>query len=153
LVVAVCVVWVLSSDATFYDAAEQVVARKAKQPGPETVSYRARGAGWSLAPAGRPEVAFAWKAAMQTFRVVDTRSLIRLAAVVVAISLASISIGRAQGLAAAVGAFAMGGAGFSILMAPQIFRIDLRQDLRHLELLKTWPVKSSAVIRGEIAWP
>jgi hypothetical protein len=47
----------------------------------------------------------------------------------------------------------LAGAGFSVLMAPQILRIDLRQDLRHLELLKTWPVKSSAVIRGEIAWP
>jgi len=153
LVVAACVVWVLSSDATFHDAAEQVVARKAKQPGPRTASYRARNTGWALAPTGRPEIAFAWKGAMQTFRVVDTRSLFRLAAVVFAITMASISIGRAQGLAAAIGAFAMGGAGFSILMAPQIFRIDLRQDLRHLELLKTWPVKASAVIRGEIAWP
>ena len=38
-------------------------------------------------------------------------------------------------------------------MAPQILRIDMRQDLRHLELLKTWPVKASAVVRGELLWP
>ena len=25
--------------------------------------------------------------------------------------------------------------------------------LRHLELLKTWPVKASAVVRGEMVWP
>jgi hypothetical protein len=31
--------------------------------------------------------------------------------------------------------------------------VDIRQDLGHLELLKTWPVKSSAVVRGELLWP
>ena len=35
-------------------------------------------------------------------------------------------------------------------MAPQILRVDLRQDLQHLELLKTWPVRASAVVRGEM---
>jgi ABC-2 type transport system permease protein len=151
--VGACVAWVLKSDATFQDAVEEVVARKAQQPGRAAVTYRARGTGWALAPTGRAETAFAWKAAMQTLRVVDKRSLFRLAAVVFVISLASVSIGRARGLAAIVGVFAIAGAGFAVLMAPQILRVDLRQDLSHLELLKTWPVKASAVIRGEIAWP
>jgi hypothetical protein len=153
LVVGACIAWVLKSDATFQDAVEEVVARKAQQPGRAAVTYRARGTGWALAPTGRAETAFAWKAAMQTLRVVDKRSLFRLAAVVFVISLASVSIGRARGLAAIVGVFAIAGAGFAVLMAPQILRVDLRQDLSHLELLKTWPVKASAVIRGEIAWP
>jgi hypothetical protein len=30
---------------------------------------------------------------------------------------------------------------------------DLRGDLRHMELLKTWPVKGGALIRGEMLWP
>ena len=153
LVVGACVAWVLKSDATFQDAVEEVVARQAQQPGRAAVTYRARGTGWALAPTGRAETAFAWKAAMQTLRVVDKRSLFRLASVVFVISIASVSIGRARGLAAIVGVFAIAGAGFAVLMAPQILRVDLRQDLRHLELLKTWPVKASAVIRGEIAWP
>jgi hypothetical protein len=153
LVVAACVAWVMKSDATFQDAAEEIVARKAAQPGPQATSYRARETGWSLPLTGRAETVFAWKAAMQTFRVVDKRNMARMAAIVFALSMASISIGRARGLAAMLGAFALAGAGFAILMAPQILRVDLRQDLRHLELLKTWPVKSSAVIRGEIAWP
>ena len=42
---------------------------------------------------------------------------------------------------------------FAILIAPQVVRIDMRQDLQHLELLKTWPVKASAVVRGELLWP
>ena len=47
----------------------------------------------------------------------------------------------------------MVGSGFTVLMAPQIFRFDLRQVLQHLELLKTWPVQPAAVVRGEILWP
>src|SRR5439155_24142493 len=80
-------------------------------------------------------------------------SLFRLAALVFAITAASVSVGRARGFAGMLGALALGGAGFAVLMAPQVLRVDLRQDLAHLELLKTWPVKSSAVVRGEIAWP
>ena len=152
-VLAVCVVWVLSSDSTFQDAAEQVVARKAQQTKQRGVSYRARTTGWSLAPTGRHETAFVWKAAMQALRVVDKRSVARLVAVVFALTVFSISMGRARGLAATVGIFSMAGAAFAILLGPQILRVDLRQDLRHLELLKTWPVKASSVIRGEIAWP
>jgi ABC-2 type transport system permease protein len=153
LVAAACVAWVLASDTAFQDAAEEVAARKAREPGKQSVKYRQRATGWVLAPTGRAEVAFAWKAAMQTVRVVDVRSLLRLAAILVAIAVGSIAFGRASGLAAIVGVFALAGAGFAVLMAPQILRVDLRQDLKHLELLKTWPVKASAVVRGEIAWP
>ena len=54
LVVGACVLWVLNSDATFQDAAEQVVARKEQAPF-RTTSYRARATALSLAPTGRPE--------------------------------------------------------------------------------------------------
>jgi ABC-2 type transport system permease protein len=71
----------------------------------------------------------------------------------VTLSVLATSIGRASGLAAILGAFALVGVAFSVLMAPQALRLDLRQDLQHLELLKTWPVKASAVVRGELIWP
>jgi hypothetical protein len=29
----------------------------------------------------------------------------------------------------------------------------MRQDLQHLELLKTWPIAPGAVVRGEMLWP
>ena len=44
-------------------------------------------------------------------------------------------------------------AAFCALLGPQTVRSDLRGDLRHLDVLKTWPVKSAAVIRGEMLWP
>src|SRR5207247_1390085 len=56
-------------------------------------------------------------------------------------------------VAAGAGGPAAGLAVIGVLMGPQIARTDLRQDLRHLDVLKTWPIRSSALIRGEMLWP
>jgi len=152
-VLALCVVWVLKSDEAFQDAAADVADRKAKQPSRQETQYRARAGGWTLAPAGRPEAAFVWKGVLQTLRVVDRRSLARIAAVTISFTIAAASMGRANGLASMIGAISLAATGFTILMAPQIVRVDMRQDLRHLEVLKTWPVKAASVIRGEMIWP
>jgi hypothetical protein len=152
-VLAAAVLWVLKSDEAFHDAADEAARRRGRQTqGQQAVSYRARGGGWALAPIGRPEGAFAWKAAMQTLRVVDKRGLARIVAVFFALTVVATSAGR-QGPAATLGTFAIAAAAFAILVAPQVLRVDIRQDLQHLELLKTWPVKASAVVRGELIWP
>ena len=152
-VLAAVVVWVLKSDEAFHDAADEAARRRGRQAqGRQAVNYRTRTAGWTLAPAGRPEGAFAWKAAMQTLRVVDKRGAVRSAVILFALTVVATSAGR-EGPAATLGAFASVAAIFAILMAPQVIRIDIRQDLQHLELLKTWPVKGSAVVRGELLWP
>src|SRR5207245_8767932 len=106
--------------------------RQARQPSRRRAQYRARAGAWTLAPTGRAEAAFAWKAGLQSVRVVDPRSLARLAAIVFALVMVATSFGRANGLAAVLGIFSLVGAGFTILMAPQVLRIDLRQDLQHL---------------------
>jgi ABC-2 type transport system permease protein len=90
---------------------------------------------------------------MQTFRMVDRRTLVRVVAILFSLTVISASMGRANGLASMLGAFALAGTVFAILLAPQVLRIDLRQDLAHLELLKTWPIKAAAVVRGELLWP
>jgi ABC-2 type transport system permease protein len=152
-VLAAVVVWVLAIDETFQEAASEVAERKSRQPAAARASYRVRGSGWRLAPTGRMEVAFVWKAVMQTLRVVDKRTAARLAVIMIAMSVAAPAAGRASGLAATLGAFSIAVALFAILIGPQAMRIDLRQDLQHLELLKTWPLASSAVVRGEMIWP
>ena len=152
-VLAAVVAWVLKSDEAFHDAADEAARRRGRQAqGRQAVSYRTRTAGWTLAPTGRPEGAFAWKAAMQTLRVVDKRGAVRMSVILFALTVVVTSAGR-EGPAATLGAFASVAAIFAILMAPQVIRIDIRQDLQHLELLKTWPVKASAVVRGELLWP
>jgi hypothetical protein len=154
-VMAAIAVWVLLSDEAFQDAVSDAAERRSQQPAQAKgqATYKVRSTGWTLAPIGRAETAFAWKAAMQTLRMVDKGGLTRVASILVALTIVAASAGRANGLASLFGAFALAGTVFAIVLAPQVVRIDMRQDLRHLELLKTWPVKASAVVRGELLWP
>ena len=153
LVLVATVAWVLMSDEAFQDAASEAAEKKASAKATHEPRFSTRSTGLSLDLHGRPELAFAWKAAVQTMRIIDRRSLVRFLAIVSAISVAAVSTSRGRGLAVVLGIFSTVGAGFAILMSPQVLRMDLRDDLRHLELLKTWPVKASAVVRGEMMWP
>jgi len=146
--------WVLLSDEAFQEAVSDVAERRSQEPTRKgEPSYKVRSAGWSLAPIGRPEMAFAWKAAMQTLRMVDRGSLTRTVVILFFLTVAAATMGRANGLASMLAAFSFAGTAFAIVLAPQVLRIDMRQDLRHLDLLKTWPVKASAIVRGELIWP
>lgn len=153
VVLGAAIAWVLFSDQAFQDAAEDAAVRRAAAPSAHQPAYRVRSSGWRLSAVGRPEIAFVWKGAMQTMRVVDRRSLVRIAAPFVALTIAAMALGRSNGFATTLGLFVTVAAGFSILMAPQALRVDMRQDLRHLEVLKTWPIAPAAVVRGELIWP
>jgi ABC-2 type transport system permease protein len=153
-VLVVSMLWVFANDAAFQDIATETTEQRRNRPqrGRGT-AYRVRQAGWTLAPTGRPEAAFAWKSALQTFRVVDRRILLRIVGIVIWISIIVSSLGRTRGLAAAGGMLSLSGALLAMLLGPLALRIDLRQDLHHLELLKTWPLRAAAVVRGEMLWP
>jgi hypothetical protein len=153
LVFVPLVAWMLYSDDAFQDAVADPTQTRAAGPSGRTAAYRARSTGWTLAAAGRPEGAFAWKAAMQTLRIVDRRTVSRFAFIVIAVAASAAAVSRATHAGAIAWACATGVAAFAVVLAPQVLRVDMRQDLRHLELLKTWPVKPSAVLRGELAWP
>ena len=155
-VTAAVSLWTLGGDDAFHLAVDAAARRRSGrtpgQTGPRKVSYRARAEAWTLAPAGRPETAFAWKALMQTLRVFDRREAVRTIAVLTALTAITVATGR-EGPAALLGGFSIAAAAFAILMAPQVVRMDLRQDLEHLELLKTWPVRAASIVRGQLLWP
>jgi hypothetical protein len=81
------------------------------------------------------------------------RILIPLTVIAVMISTAVMSANSAEGMAMALCTLALGVSAFTVVLGPQIVRIDLRDDLRYLELLKTWPIRPAAVIRGEMLCP
>jgi hypothetical protein len=147
------VLWLLWMDAGSEISAKTVVASMGQGPRSRARVYSSRPVAWTLAPRGRVETVFVWKAALQTFRIVDRRVLIRLLLILASMVAASVFVTRVRGFVQVIGLFAAWGAGFATVMASQIIRIDLRQDLAHLELLKTWPVRGAAVVRGELAWP
>ena len=158
LVLVLTIAWVLRTDEGFEDAATEASARQAAArkaliaPAPT-----ARATRWTLGLTGRTEGLFFWKNAMQALRATTGVSLLRylvpLALVAVSISAGVMSASRARGAAMTLCTIAVGIAAFTVILGPQVMRTDLRDDLRHLELLKTWPLKPPAVIRGEMLFP
>src|SRR6185503_5523603 len=67
----------------------------------------------------------------------------------------TLSVGDAgrQGRSDTVGTMCLMAAAMVAFMGPTMIRSDLRQDLAHLAVLKTWPVRGAAVVRGEILAP
>lgn len=152
LMYATAIAWVMWG----YESADLVqgssLERAAGAAKPRS-SYTVRQADFPLDPKGRAEAVFVWKGALQTFRVVDRRVIIRLVLLVLWASLAAAVVSRTRGLAQLLGMFAAWATAFSVLMAPHVLRLDLRQDLEYLDLLKTWPLPGRVVVRGEILWP
>ena len=157
-VLAVVTLWVIRTDEGFEEAASQASARSAAArqarmaPAPS-----ARVAGWTLALTGSTEGVFMWKNALQVLRATSGVALIRyfvpLAVAVAAMSTAVLSSRGNVGIAMALCSIAVYLAAFTVLLGPHIMRTDLRDDLRHMEVLKTWPLRAAAVIRGEMLFP
>ncbi|MEQ1870220.1 MAG: putative ABC exporter domain-containing protein [Vicinamibacterales bacterium] len=145
--------WVLSADEAF-DAVIDTTADAPDRPGRGRVSYKPRHMQWTLALEGRQETPFVWKTLTQVLRAVNRRLLIRVAAVGVWLTVVLVMVaGRARGVTQIAGLFAAFAALFVVFFGPQMVRLDLRQDLQHLELLKTWPVRAGTTIRGQILGP
>lgn len=153
LIYAAVIAWVLRADEAFGAMTEELTESQVNRPTRKGPTYQVRRVGWDLALTGRPETPFVWKGALQTFRIVDRRVLIRVAVMIAWLTMVVALFGRARGLAEAIGLLATFAAIFASVIGPQIFRVDLRQDLQHLEVLKTWPVRAAAVVRGEMLWP
>jgi ABC-2 type transport system permease protein len=146
-------VWVMRSDAAFEEAsAEQSekIVRGRLAPRPARVT--AVSTPFSLAPRGRAETAILWKNLILLGRYASLRTLWRLVPLVIVFA-AVVSGSHRTGLISMLSLLALGGVGLVVLLGPQILRNDLRQDLGHITLLKTWPVRSAALIRGEVLAP
>jgi hypothetical protein len=153
-VYAVVIAWVLISDAGLDVIAERVAEQQAAAPAAKRGrKYVARPVAWRLAPFGRPEVALIWKAAVQTFRIVDRRTLLRVAVIVIWGAVTVSLAGRVRGFTQVLGTLFTFASAFAVVMGPQMMRIDLRQDLHHLELLKTLPLRAADLVRSEMLWP
>jgi hypothetical protein len=157
VILAANVVWVLRSDDGFQEAVAEAEARRAAKTSRQRLAVRPRAIGWTLPLVGRPETMFGWKNSLQMLRGLTGVTAIRYIAPLVGISVAGTSIlmaaTRARGASAVAGLVALAVAGFCIVLGPQVVRSDLREDLLHLELLKTWPVHGDAVVRGEMLAP
>lgn len=150
-------VWVIRSDAAFEEsaaeAAFQRVSRLASHGG--AAGPTAAGAGPSappfrLAPLGRPAVAVYWKNLTAVMRTARIRK-VAVAFALGAAALGLLSLQQSGPIPSAIGALCGTWAVFSIALGPQWVRNDLRTDLLHLELLRSYPVSGAEILAAEAA--
>ena len=154
VVLLLSIAWVLKSDEVFLAAIDEPVTQEPADGRRARREPRPRSAGWPLALSGRTETALMWKNAMQTLRDTGMRSLLPpLVGLGFGIVAMTASVSEARGLAPAMCLVALVVGMATPLFGPLSLTNDLRGDLRHLEVLKTWPVKGGALIRGEMLWP
>ena len=85
-----------------------------------------------------------WKNGMQTARSINISSLWGpLVGLVFGLGGFTVAMSQTRGLASAACLAALALAAATTVFGPLSVMTDLRGDLRHLELLKTWPVKAA----------
>ena len=153
-------VWVVRTELAFEDAAVEASAERARR----IEAMRARRAGgvkplkagnrsWiRLHPTGHPAVAILWKNIVAFSRTSGQQSVSVLIVVVSAGLMAVIiSASGHDPIGAVVGFMALLFGALSVLLGARFVRLDLRQDLLHLRLLRTYPLEGSALVAAEVA--
>ncbi len=152
--------WVVRSAVAFEDAAvdyaQQRSARVAawsagRRPG--AVPTKGRAGPFRLPGTGRPEIAFLWKNLLSTWPYFTVRVWLGCAAIV---ALACAWLGMQPEL----GEFGPGVAWMTVVFAayvlvvgPQFARQDIRSDLAHADILKTYPLAGWQIILGQLLTP
>lgn len=156
LAIAAHVEWAVRSRVRFEEAtlerARRDLARKDRRARRESISARWRTREpFRLAPAGAPEAAILWKNLMLRGRM----PLKTMAGLAAGGFLVLTGVGAAFG-GAATGVMAT--AGISLLcgmplLAGLTLRNDLRVDLLHLDVLRTWPIPGRRLVLAEMLAP
>ena len=149
--------WVIRSDAVFEESAAEAaflraarLASRRDTAGPATPGAPPSPPPFRLAPLGRPAVAIYWKNLTAVMR----RARVRKVAIGFALgaaTLAILSLRQRGPIASTIGALTGTWAMFSIALGPQWVRNDLRTDLQHLELLRSYPVRGADIVAAEAA--
>ena len=146
--------WVLGSDAAFEEAATEAADRAERGKLPAVVRPRRparRSSPFPLALKGRFETAILWKNWMLIGRA--SRPVLMVGGVVFLTVVGMTAWIGAMFETALVPSICFAAAAFIVLLGPAMLRIDLRHDLAHLVVFKTWPVRGAAVVRAELLAP
>ena len=164
LVIAAHYLWVLRLESVSFEEASLALAEKrsatvaAVRDGKNPLALartKARPAPFYLADTGRPELAFLWKNLLSTASYFNVR--------VLAVAAAAILVGsqwflhgpepdaRAARLIVTLGA--LSAAAYILLLGPHLARQDLRNDLLHADVLKTYPLRGWQLLLGQLLTP
>ena len=160
-VIVIHYLWVVRSAVAFEDAAiEHAEKRAARMAAWEVggtrgsvTNAKARRGPFALASLGRPEFAFLWKNLLSTWPYFTVRTGLSAALIITAaclwIGAHPTWRGLLPGIAAAAGIFAA----YTLIVGPQFARQDIRNDLGHADIIKTYPLTGWQIILGELLTP
>ncbi len=155
-ILALAYAWVLNSHARFEEASlarAETVARQLEAARSGVVPRRSAKTPlvpFRLVPDGPAHSAFLWKNLISVGRVNPWRLIVVLSVLALAIGLSSMT---RQSLLMIAGGMAAGIAAFLTLLGPVILRNDLRMDLLHLNVIKTYPIPGWRIVLGEVLAP
>jgi ABC-2 type transport system permease protein len=151
--------WVISSNVAFEEASVEAAERRARAREARR-SRGARGGGvpavksrivpFRLRPTGRPEIGLIWKNLIAAMRVSVPRMLLFMIAMGLA---SSVSLMRRFPVLPVVGAACALLVPVLVLLGPNAMRIDFRQDLSQIDILRSFPMTGRQVVRAEMLGP
>jgi hypothetical protein len=115
--------------------------------------FKPKRAPFKLSPEGMPAIAFVWKNLISAGQGFSPRIWILLAVVTVSFGLGLRGVsaqGGIQGFGAAISGMLLI---WSLLLGPQLFRHDFRQDLVVMDVLKSYPMRGWQIALGQILAP
>lgn len=153
--------WVVRSAVAFEDAAVDYAQKRGARLAawrtggrrPDDTFTKGRAAPFRLADAGRPELAFLWKNLLSTWPYFTLRIWAIAALVIVAAGIWVRRHPEIQLLASTAGGVALIFSTYVLIVGPQFARQDIRSDLIHADLLKTYPLPGWQIVLGELLAP
>jgi hypothetical protein len=150
--------WVTRSDRAFEEAAIEASSRRAellerlRKQGSRGAGKPRRARRWiPLAERGNPVLAIVWK---NVTRLVRTMSLaVPVLFLVMLAGTAGLALSQSQRGSSAltlIGTLALAWTAVLGIFGPNWVRIDLRGELEHLALLRTWPMSGVALMTGQV---
>jgi hypothetical protein len=153
--------WVIYSDVAFEEAsveasqklAVRVAAVRAGNWQGAKKNQKARRPWFKLAATGPSATALLWKNLIGVGQVLSVRLWIILIVVVVAVGVGLGNGRTGQNLSFVAAILVATALGYSLLLGPQLLRLDFRQDLPLADILKTFPLRGWQIALGEILAP
>ena len=155
--VALTYAWVLNTDVPFEEASAELSeklekirtegVRALRKPRPSVKTP------FTLASVGPPEIGIIWKNLISMGRVLSWTVLLRFVPMIIMLAVATTTSRNRSNATGVLTFVSLAVAGFAVIIGPQITRRDLRQDLNALAILKTWPIRGAALVRGEVLAP
>jgi len=155
-------VWVVYSDVAFEEAsveasqklAVRIAAARAGNWQGAKKNQKAKRPWFRLAATGPSATALLWKNLIGVGQAFSPRLWFSLiVVVVVAVGVGMGNAGRGQSLLFLMALLIAIALGYSLLLGPQLLRLDFRQDLPLADLLKTFPLRGWQIALGEILAP